>query len=363
MAVSPSLPHLRISLQKIKANYLDLCSLANPAEISAVVKADAYGLGLEPIAKTLCEAGCQTFWVAYPFEAIPLREIAPDATIYVFSGVHEETLELFKNLKLRPVITTQEQFHLWQQQENTESCALHVETGLNRMALKKEYLPDVVKAWKNGGFQIALIMSHLACDGMPDHPLNALQRTRFDEIRKLFPKVPASLAASGGLVRLGEKYTYDLVRVGRALYGFSDKTKVILRTKPVFELRAPVVANMTIEDGETVGYSATWKATKKTHLSTLSVGYADGVPFDLCQKGCAYFSDESKTYQAPLVGRISMDLLTCDITDVPRTLTQTGKMAVLIDATHYINDMEAKTQTIDYQILTNLGKRFKREYV
>lgn len=360
---SSSRPRLSINLRQLQENYLALRKRAEPAAVSAVIKANAYGIGMQYVAPALLETGCSTFWVARLHEGEALRAVMPNATIYVLDGPAENDCDTFMRQRLRPVIATSAQLKTWLDFKNArhaEPVALHVETGLNRLALKTDSVTLANQAWQDKRLSVALIMSHLACADVPDHPMNNAQLAKFEEVKHLFPGLPASLSASYGLYLRDPAFYQNIVRVGRALYGIKNAPTTGSITHPALRLSAPVVQVTETTKGMSVGYNATWQAKAPHRIATLEIGYADGIPRLWQNKGCVYFSDGSKTYAAPIAGRISMDLLSCDVTNVPPEIAREGAWGDLFNAEHYIDEFASRVGTIDYEILTRLASRIER---
>ncbi|MDD3287838.1 MAG: alanine racemase [Alphaproteobacteria bacterium] len=358
----PTRPRLEINLDRIRDNFLKLAESAPFSEVSAVVKSNSYGFGLTDVAPALLEAGCRTFWVAHASEATVLRKQAPNAIIYALMGPGSDSIDDIFSLRLRPVINSLSQLRFWLNAttgRQAEPAALHVETGMNRLALRSGDIPFAVENWAAGKLNLSLLMSHLACANTPDHPKNREQLTRFKEIKKLFPNVPTSLAASYALY-LGKEFQQDVIRVGRAMYGIQTAAG---STAPVFKLSAPVIQTANISVGEIVGYLAAWQALRPSRIATLAIGYTDGMPTLLSNCGEVYFSSGDKTYAAPITGRVSMDLICCDVTDIPESVVQEGVMADLITYENYVEKLASKSGMIDYEIMTHLGNRPDRVYI
>ena len=352
---------LKVDLAAIEANWRTLCRELRTVECGAVVKANAYGLGLEPVAVKLAEAGCKTFFVADLGEARRLRSRVHDAVIYVLNGFLPELGDAFIEIGGRPVINSTTELAEWDafvaQHNWRGGAALQVDTGMNRLGIPVDEAAALAPRVQTENHGIALLMSHLACAELPDHPLNARQIELFKEIRLLFRGVPASLANSSGIF-LGDAAHCDLGRPGAALYGVNPTPGRPNPMQAVVELSGRILQIRKIDRGETVGYGAVWTAKRASRLAVVSLGYADGLPRALSG------IDPARTATASIAGklcafagRISMDLICIDITDLPDGTVHRGDEAILIGGGISIDDLAAIAGTIGYEILTHLGQR------
>jgi len=358
---------LTIDLGILATNWRRLCEMSQEAECAAVVKADAYGLGMEQAAMALSRAGCKTFFVATIAEAIALRGLLPDATIYVLGGLLSDTAPLFQRHNLRPVLNSEAEVREW-----AEFCAatgqalpaaVHIDTGMNRLGLSAaevEVLAAVPSLWKL--FQLSLIMSHLACADEAGHTKNERQRKLFDALVGKLPRAPASLANSAGIL-LGRQYHYDMVRPGIAIYGGKVQQVGDNPFRPVVTLFGRILQVRDVATGETVGYGATRTLKNPTRIAVVAVGYADGIFRALStgddKEGLAVFIGG---HAAPILGRVSMDLITVDVTLIPEAVASRGDWVELIGPNVTAQHMAHHAGTIDYEILTNLGERALRRY-
>ncbi len=349
-------PWVDIDLGALGANYAFIRDQAPGVETAAVVKCDAYGLGLKAVARTLASReNCQHFFVAYPEEGVALRNYlgvsAPE--IFVFNGPLPETMPLFEQARLTPVLNSLEQASAWAQRMPDAAAALHIDTGMNRLGAALDKL-DAITALK--AMNINLVMSHLACSSVPTHPKNQLQRACFIDAAGKFPGARLSLSASGGAL-MGKDYHFDLLRPGIALYGGSPFDVDEPRLKSVVALRAPVVQLREAGPGESVGYAATHQVTQKTRLATIALGYGDGFPRAGSGQAEAYIGDS----RAPIVGRISMDLISLDVTSVKNPV-KTGDTATFFGEGISLFEAATACKTISYELLTGLGARVDRRY-
>lgn len=349
---------LTIDLSAIAANYKLLAERAAPAECGAVVKADAYGLGIPAVSKALWGAGARTFFVAHVFEARSVRAALPEAIIYVLSGLNPGAAPILSEIKARPVLGSLGEVEEWNEKGNGAEAALHIDTGMNRLGLSFAEAEELAQRKRP-----SLVMSHLACADTPNHPLNKEQLTAFEAVRQLFPGVPASLANSAATMT-GEPYRFDLCRPGIALYGGNPfHPQAASGLKPVVRVEARIVQLREAQRGEKVGYGSEETLTRNSRLAILSLGYADGFIRAAgsrdAQKGAEVVIGGKR---CPLVGRVSMDLIAVDVTDLPETSVKRGDYATVLGDGITIDDLARRAGTIGYEILTRLGPRFERIY-
>jgi len=355
---------LTIDLAAIVGNWRELGRRAAPAQCAAVVKADGYGCGIEPVTAALAKAGCTTFFVATLAEARQARAAAPRAAIYVLAML-PGTLASFAEGNFRPVIGSVEELAEWDAfrlQGWHGTAALHVDTGMNRLGLSAEDIAQLDARALARRAGLDLLMSHFACSEEPGHPLNARQMADFRKLRDLFPGVPGSLANSSGIF-LGPDAHHDLVRPGVALYGANPTPGHLNLMRASVRLDGRVVQQRDVEVGDTVGYGATWTARRPTRLAVVAIGYADGF------LRAASASDAKPGAEAvvagrpcPLAGRVSMDLLAVDVTDLPEDKPRRGDTVALLDDTIGVDDLASHAGTIAYEVLTSLGRRYHRVY-
>jgi alanine racemase len=354
---------LTIDLGAIAANWRALAARAAPAACAAVVKADAYGCGVEQVAPALAAAGCDTFFVANLSEARRLRTLCPGARVYVLNGLMPGTAPAYAAADLRPILGSLAEFAEWRAFVGATGwqggAALHVDTGMNRLGLSVADAARIAEEPQPG--DIVLLMSHLACADTPDHPLNARQIAAFRAVRNLFPAVPASLANSSGIF-LGPDALHDLVRPGVALYGGNPTPLHLNPMQPVVTLAGRIVQVREVSEGETVGYGATWTARRPSRIAIASIGYADGFLRAGSGRDDKAGADAIvHRRRCPLAGLVSMDLLAIDVTDVPREVRR-GDFATLLGADISIDELASHAGTISYEILTGLGRRYRRVY-
>lgn len=341
---------LTIDLDAIAANWraLDGISLPN-VETAAVVKADAYGCGAEAVAPALRRAGAKTFFVALPGEGVQLRQmLGSGPVIYVLGGYHRVDDADFGGSALRPVLNSRQQLDAWLEAHRGEPAGVQLDTGMNRLGMEEGEIPHLPT---DGS--IRLVMSHLACADEAGSPMNHAQLLEFSRVTDSLSlrEVRLSLAATGGIL-LGPEYHQTVVRPGIGLFGglpFSDARPAVGLTVPVIQLR-------DVAAGQIVGYGATWAADGPRRIATLSAGYADGLIRALGNRAFGY----SKGRPLPFVGRVSMDLVTLDVTDAPDI--DAGDPVELLGPDQTIDQLADAAGTIGYEILTSLGSRYRRRY-
>jgi len=364
---------LTVDLDRLAANYRIMAARSQPAEASAVVKADAYGLGIAQVVPALLAAGCRRFFVAQPHEGIAVRAQAPDADIYVLSPLlSAESTATLKQHRLVPVLNTPADITLWEAEGWMDGralpCAVHVDTGMNRLGLSLAEAESFARDNAlTGALNVSLVMSHLACADDPAHPLNARQCESFQRVRELFAGIESSLANSAG-IGLGGDFLCDLTRAGIALYGGRAGPGTPLQAVATLEGR--ILQIRSVRAGETVGYGATVTLERDTVLAVVSCGYADGYQraisgagVDMRRATALGGFGFAAGRRVPVVGRISMDLTCFDITDIAPDTLGRGDMIELFGPNLSVEDAAAAAGTIGYELLTSLGRRYHRVYV
>ena len=357
---------LTIDLAAVAANWQALARQLITLECAAVVKANAYGLGLKPVVAALAKAGCKTFFVADVAEARIVRAKAKQATIYVLHGFTQESAESFLELAARPVINSMTELAEWDAFVAARAwqggAALHVDTGMNRLGVSPDEAAALAPRVQTQNHGITLLLSHLACADSPDHPLNAKQLQLFRGLRALYSGIPASLANSSGIF-LGDAAYFDLARPGAALYGINPTPGRPNPMKGVVELAGRIVQIRAVAREQTLGYGATWTARRNSRIAVVALGYANGLlragsASDGHPGGAAIVAGK----RCPIVGRISMDLLMLDVTDLPDGAARRGEFATLIGGELGIDEVATAAGTIGYEILTRLGLCCHRNY-
>jgi alanine racemase len=357
--MSSHIATLAIDLSALRANYRLLKAKHAKGALAAVVKANAYGLGVETVSKTLWEEGCRQFFVATLAEGIELRECLPQAQIGVFNGLLANEEKDFAQHRLTPVLNDLGQVNAWVtgngQRATDGTIALHVDTGITRLGLHQADLQALSSRIPYPATRI-LLMSHLACAHDRDHPKNAEQLARFKQALALFPGAAASLANSAGIF-LPPEYHFDVARPGCALYGIHP-TGGDNPMRHVATLSAPMLQIRTLAQDETVGYGATYSAKKGSRIALVGLGYSDGYFRALGNRGFAYVAG----MKVPIAGRISMDMIALDVSALSEAQLTPDLRAEFINAQQTVNAIADQCDTIGYEIFSRIGRRVKRVY-
>ncbi|MEO8120365.1 MAG: alanine racemase [Rhodoferax sp.] len=354
---------LSIDLAAICDNWRLLRAKVGPADGAAVVKADAYGLGASQVGPALAGAGCKHFFVAHLDEGLALRPHLPgQATVYVMHGLPPGAEAECAAHGLVPVLNSRQQIDAWRDMAISLGRRLpaivQVDSGMARLGLSAPELQQLAREPSAfDGIAVAYVMSHLACADEPDHPANAAQRENFVTARRGLPAAPATFANSSGIF-LGPAYHFELARPGAALYGVAPVPGQPNPMRPVVRLQGKVIQTRTVAAGAAVGYGFSWVAPHTSRIATVSVGYADGYLRSLSGRGAAWLDGAA----LPLVGRVSMDTITVDITALPEEAIGPATLLDLLSPQHTVDEMAARAGTIGYEILTSLGSRYERSY-
>ena len=370
--MSKELSQFIVDLEQLRRNWQWLNANTNPyCQTASVVKADGYGHGIEPIATSLFEAGCRIFCVARLEEALQLRSILTQqgsgndiAEVICFDGLQKEDIECYPSYRITPAlkqiseietaanyaIMSGVKFPVW----------IQLDTGMNRLGISEIELnsPFQQKLLDNlSRLEVKVVMSHLSSSDTPTHEANNKQRNTFEKMSKQISSAPLSLSASHGLL-ISQEFHYDITRPGIALYGYQDNPNTFFNCKPILKWMAPILQIRNISRGEQIGYGADFTATRSMQVATIGAGYGDGYRRSLSQFGKV----DVGGHICRLVGRVSMDSLVIDISDVPEAkLVQVSQVCLLGE--HYdAKAMAADLSTISYEILTNLGSRPERIY-
>ncbi|GGF78268.1 alanine racemase [Azorhizobium oxalatiphilum] len=354
---------LTINLSALARNYRALAARLAPTAAGAVVKADAYGLGATRVAPALHAAGCRTFFVAHLGEALKLRRLIPDdSRLFVLNGLLPGAEALCADADIIPVLNSLEQVANWaaaaQAQGRSLPAALQFDTGMSRLGLSDDEAqalvddPSLLR-----GIDIAFVMSHLASADEPDSPQNAAQLAAMRRFAAAYPGLDICFSNSGGIF-LDAGYHVALARPGIALYGGAPTGGIGNPMEPVVRLDVRVTQTRTVPAGARVGYGGTYVTKGETRLATVAAGYADGLPRHLSDRGAAYFGGT----RLPIVGRVSMDAMTLDISALPEGALKLGSLVEIIGPHQSLEDVAAAAGTIAYEILTSLGQRYHRAY-
>ena len=357
---------LEMNLKALSANYKTIKKNLNPAtECAATVKANAYGIGDRKVVKELIKNGCKTFFVAHLSESIQLREYSKKIKIYCYHGISKKNYKEFIKFKISPITNTINQLNLLnnlaKKKQFNSGIAIHFDTGMSRLGLdEQETQWLILKKNKFSNLKIDLVMSHLACGDEIKNPMNERQLEKFSHIRKIFNDSKASLANSAGVL-ISKKYHFDLVRPGIALFGgnpFLNNNKV--RFSNVVNLKVKIIQIRNIKKNDTIGYGATYKAKKNMCIGTIALGYADGFNRKFSNNMKVFY----KNKPLKVVGRISMDLMTIDLSSLDYLKESKNSIYVdVINKNNNINNLSNNIDTIPYEILTSLGNRYKRKYI
>lgn len=332
------------------------------ATSAGMVKANAYGLGVRRVAPALWQAGCRNFFTANMDGAAMLRALVPQARVHVLNGLLEGGEEDMAANGVIPVLNDLGQIERWsawaRRIGRALPAAIHIDTGMNRLGLPP-YEVEALAARPEllEGLDVAHVMSHLACADEADHPMNRRQLDLFNKLRAMLPALPASFANSSGIF-LGRDYHFDMVRPGYAVYGGNPTPDAANPMAPVVTLRARIIQVREVGAGESVGYGGHFTAQRPTRVATIPVGYADGYLRSLSGQGSARIGD----IEIPVIGRVSMDLVTLDISTVPDDKAVVGTWVELIWGSKMLDELARRAGTIGYELLTALGGRYPRVY-
>ena len=354
---------LTIDLGAVRRNYRTVREHLGTAELAGVVKADAYGLGIERVAPALAREGCRTFFVATAGEAFALRSIMPEADIHVFDGIQPGEEGDFAAKQIRPVLNSLLQIETWaahaRAARRTLTADIHLDTGMSRLGLDAaEQKHLLIHPEFLAGIDLDIILSHLAVAEDRANPMNETQRAAFGEIAGKLPGRRRSLANSSG-VFLGPSFHFDLARVGVALYGANPTPGAPSPMAQVIRLQGRILQVRSVDPARSVGYGATHRVSRPSRIATVAIGYADGYPLSLSNRGIAYIDE----HEIPVVGRVSMDLTTVDVTDLAEHLAVPGRLVDFVGPHNPVDAVADRAGTIPYTIMTGFGRRLHRIYV
>jgi alanine racemase len=354
---------ITIDLDALEANYRSCSRKLHPATCAAVVKADAYGLGVKKIAPVLRRAGCRQFFTATHREGAALRAILPDAEIYILEGVTERSLAVFCDQGLVPVLITPSHSALWaakaRELGHPLPAIIDIDTGMTRLGFGERELRQLLEhpeelEWLDTRY----IMTHYACADEPGAEKTRDQLDRFNRLRQLLLPAPTCVGNSAGGL-LGRAFSGDMARLGIALFGGNPYQNEMPGLKPVLRVQSQILQLREIGEGTTIGYGATYSAKNRMRIATVGTGYADGYPWSLGNRGIASIGG----HRVPVVGRVSMDSIMLDVTAVPDELLRTGLMVDLIGPGISLEEVAELAGTINYEILTRLSQRARRKYL
>ncbi len=358
---------LTIDLGAIVKNYQALNAISANSLTGAVVKADAYGCGMLPVASVLYQAGARFFFVATPSEAIVLRAELKDAHIFVFNGLYPNSAKLYVEQRIMPILNSAQMLEEWLSFciANNElfPAAIHFDTGMGRLGIKMNEVDWVKDKISQVGFLPQMIMSHLACADILGHEKNRMQLIFFKAIAKQFPNIPFSLANSAGIMS-GRANHFQMVRPGIALYGGRAINGKPNPMKPVVNLKVPVLQVFDAKAGETIGYGATYTIDRNSKIAILALGYADGFLRSLSGTNSRHGGRILINNKIlPVIGRVSMDLIAVDVTQLHGLGPNPGDMVEVLGNIISIDDQADLAGTIGYEILTSLKGRYNKSYI
>lgn len=355
---------LTVDLAATGENWRRLARRHPAGRTGAVVKADAYGLGLEAVAPALYAAGARCFYVAQVEEGLKLRTLLPDAAIHVLAPIMPEALAPARAGGLTITLNGEEALAAWRADAKAAGsplpATLHIDTGMTRLGVDDADVPNILASLAEAErAAIVEVASHLACADEPSHPANRSQLARFQAATKAFePSVVRCLANSSGIFLAGA-FLQDATRPGMALYGLNPTPKAINPMAPVVGLTVKLLQARRLDRAETVGYGATATAPADARIATIAAGYADGLHRSLSGRGAVYIQGR----RAPIIGRVSMDLIAIDVTDIPENLAHAGAEVEIIGPNQSADALADAADTIGYEILTSLGRRYRRSYI
>ncbi len=352
---------LTIDLEALAKNYKLLKStVGSSCGIAGIVKANAYGLGLKEVADTLIKQNCSKFFVANLDEALSLRKISSDIDIHVLGGLFKGAEDIYIEHNIIPVLNCLDDIERFKNiNSERNNAVLHFDTGMNRLGLDSAETDKLLNDMSLiNNLNLTYIMTHFACADEKDNPMTAQQADEFKRIAQYFSNTPKSLANSPAIFR-NDDYHCDLARPGIALYGGNPTPETENPMHNVVDLKCRILQIREGKIGDTVGYGATRTLKKNTQIATVAIGYADGFLRSNSDKAYVYWQDQ----RCPVLGRVSMDLITVDISDITGQKPQIGDMIEIIGANQTIDDLANSAGTISYEIITSLGARYKRQYI
>ena len=350
-----------VDLGALMANYRFLAERVAPAECAAVVKADAYGMGVARVAPALERAGCRSFFVATAEESIQLRELLPAAHIYVLESLNRKAMARAVRSDIRPVLNSYEEVLAWQSVAEGKPdafCGIHIDTGMSRLGMDESDVSRLTSCIGDiGALNICYVMTHLACADDVNHEQNSEQLREFNRLRGLLGSFETSIGNSAGIF-LGEPFHGDLARAGIAIFGCNPMSNPPNPMREVARVEGRILQIRPTLEPSSVGYGATAHVGPGSRLATVAFGYADGYPRSLGNKAHAIVSNRP----VPVIGRVSMDSLVLDITKVPQEDVSVGDWATLIGGGVDWDELADAAGTISYELMTRIGPRVDRKY-
>lgn len=364
---SNDLGKIIINLNSLESNYKIINrKIGDKSSIAAVLKSDAYGLGVNKIAQTLSKAGCDKFFVATLNEALKLRKIIQKDKIFILNGIISQNKNMLRKIlskKFIPVLNSINEIKRWvsflESEKVKAPSILHFDTGMNRLGISFSELDEVLKILKEKKLKIFCIMTHLASADEKNNRTNDDQKKLFNSLKKKFPNTQFSIANSNAIFNL-ENFNFSFVRAGGALFGINP-IQGITPIKNVVSLFAKIIQVRDIDEepSRMVGYNSTYRIKSSMKIGVLGVGYADGYPRNLSNFGYAIYDN----IKLPIIGRISMDYITVDLSNIKNHQLILGKWVELIGNNISIEELSNLSETIPYELLNNLGYRLKKKYI
>ncbi|MBI1275273.1 alanine racemase [bacterium] len=357
---------LTVDLAMLRHNHQQLKKLAGDSRVACVVKANAYGMGMERVAQELAMDGCQRFYVAHMEGALTLAEQIPSVRIAVLHGPDKDTALPMAEAGLEAVINCPEQLYWWQAAAKKLGRALpatlHVDTGMHRLGFAMEGFTELFnQPGRLEGISVTQVMSHLACADEPEHPLNGFQHANMCLVRKQLPHIPLSFASSAGMF-LGPAWHFDEVRPGAALYGIRLTPKMQEAIHPIATLTAPLIMFKDVKKNDSVGYGASYVMPEDGKIAVAPLGYADGLPRRLSNGGHVWLTDGVRHVPCEIGGRVSMDLVTLIVSELEDDFLRRAWVE-WFGPLQPVEKVAAEAGTMGYEILTLLGKRLQRHYI
>ena len=359
---------LVVDLESLANNWKFLQSQFCGEICGATTKANAYGIGIEPVITKLYAAGCRYFFVALPEEGEIVRKLAADAKVIILNGLLPNQAKYYQAFDLIPVLNCEEEFFEWmktiQDSSSQQPIFIHYDTGINRLGMQLNSLRKIADSFPTEKIKNSLvIMTHLACADEPEHPKNNEQLSRFQEFKTIFPKASASMCNSAGIF-LGPEFHFNIARPGIAIYGAKAVAAKSGLTKPIATLYARILQIRSVPVGESIGYGATFSLNRQSRIATIACGYADGfIRMINSQPKKHQPSVYLNGYRAPIIGRISMDQLQADVTGIPESSIQRNSVVELFGEHISVDEVADWAGTIAYEVLTGLGPRVARKFV
>ncbi len=348
---------LEINLKNIAHNFNVLKKFNKNSKISAVVKANAYGLGIKKISKIFIKNGCKDFFVATLEEGVELRKSYKNIKIYILNGISKNETNIFIKNNLIPVINSLNEYFILSKTGKNFNIALHYDTGMNRLGLNYKEILYINEEIDKSMLKITYIISHLVSAENYNDKYNTNQLEKIYKLKLTLKNKKFSLANSAG-VFLGKRYKFDMIRPGISLYGGYGNNKIKKYIKHVIKLKAKIIQIKRINKGDTIGYNHTFKAKKNMHIATLGIGYADGISRKLSNKGFAYY----KNSKANFLGNVSMDSIVIDVSNFYKQIN-VGNYVELINEKNDIEKMAKLVDTVSQEILTSFGRRVNLKYI